>query len=185
MGWVVLRWGDIRGGLGPASRAKPRTADGVDGLVDWVEEHGMASGKSNQSGGLPIVQRILVTAVVVLVLSGAGYANAQRNVYRVSIMPGQATSIVIEVPMQRFGRSKSFAKELGLPVRCTISRPSSADGVRVSVLQTSHGLHKMRAKLRVAATADARPGKRKRSIEFTIDGEGDWPQATMVVKVGK
>ena len=90
--------------------------------------------------------------------------------------------------MQRFGRAKSFAKELGLPVRCKISRPSSApgnrsDGVRVSVLQTSHGLHKMRAKLRVSASSEARPGKHTRSIEFMIDGEGDWPEATIVVKV--
>lgn len=159
-------------------------------MVDWVEEHGMAGGKSNRSGGLPIVQRIVVALVVVLVLGGAGYAYTQRNVYRVSIMPGQATSITIEVPMQRFGRSKSFAKALGLPVRCTISRPSSApgnrsDGVRVSVLQTSHGLHKMRAKLRVSASGDAPPGKRTRSIEFTIDGRGDWPRATIVVKVRK
>ncbi len=158
--------------------------------ADRVEEAGMTGDKSNRSDGVPIVQRIVVTAVVVLLLGGAGYAYTQRNVYRVSIGPGEATTIMVEVPMQRFGRAKSFAKETGLPVRCEISRPSSApgnrsDGVRVSVLHTSHGLHKMRAKLRVSATAGARPGKRKRSIEFTIDGEGDWPRATMVVKVRK
>ncbi|MCH8261341.1 MAG: hypothetical protein IIC46_14175, partial [Planctomycetes bacterium] len=110
------------------------------------------------------------------------------NVYRVTIRPGEATTITVEVPMQRFGRAKSFAKELGLPVRCEVSRPSSApgnrsDGVRVSVLHTSHGLHKMRATLRVAATVGARRGRRTRIIEFTIDGEGDWPEATVVVKV--
>ena len=165
-----------------------QAADGVDGLVDWVEKNCMTGGKTKQSGGVPIIQRIVVAVVVVLVLGGAGYAYTQRNVYRVSIGPGEATTITIEVPMQRFGRAKSFAKELGLPVRCTISRPSSApgnrsDGVRLSVLETSHGLHKMRAKLRVSATAGARPGKRTRSIEFTIDGEGDWPEATIVVKV--
>ena len=142
-----------------------------------------------RSGGL-ILQRIVVAAVVVVVLGGVGYAYTQRNVYRVSIGPGKATSITIEVPMQRVGRSKSLAKELGLPVRCTISRPSSApgnrsDGVRLSVLQTSHGLHKMWAKLRVVAAVGARPGKRKRSIEFTINGEGDWPRATVVVTVRK
>ena len=138
-----------------------------------------------RSGGL-ILQRIVVAAVVVVVLGGVGYAYTQRNVYRVSIGPGKATSITIEVPMQRFGRSKSFAKELGLPVRCTISAPGNrSDGVRLSVLQTSHGLHKMWAKLRVVAAVGARPGKRKRSIEFTIDGEGDWPRATVVVTVRK
>ncbi len=134
---------------------------------------------------MPIVQRIVVAAVVVLLLGGVGYAYAQRNVYRVSIGPGEATTITIEVPMQRFGRSKSFAKESNLLVRCSISCPREADGVRMSVLQTSHGLHKMRARLRVSATAGARPGKRKRSIEFTIDGQGDWPRATVVVKVRK
>ena len=138
-----------------------------------------------RSGGL-ILQRIVVAAVVVVVLGGVGYAYTQRNVYRVSIGPGKATSITIEVPMQRFGRSKSFAKELGLPVRCTISAPGSrSDGVRLSVLETSHGLHKMWAKLRVVAAVGARPGKRKRHVEFTIDGEGDWPRATVVVTVRK
>ena len=92
--------------------------------------------------------------------------------------------------MQRFGRAKSFAKELGLPVRCKISRPSSAsapgsrsDGVRVSVLQTSHGLHKLRANLRVSASSEARPGKHTRTIEFMSDGDGDWPEAPIVEKV--
>ena len=169
-------------------RAKPRAANGVDGLVDWVEEAGMAGGTSNRSDERSVVGRIVVAAVVVLVLGGAGYAYTQRNVYRVSIGPGEATTIMVDVPMQRVGRAKSFAKELGLPVRCTISHPSSApgnksDGVRVSVLQTSHGLHKMWAKLRVSASSGAQPGKRTRHVEFTIDGEGDWPRATIVVKV--
>ncbi len=163
-----------------------QAASGVDGLVDWVEEAGMTGGTSNRADGRSIVGRIVVAAVVVLVLGGVGYAYTQRNVYRVSIGPGEATTITIEVPMQRFGRSKSFAKELGLPVRCTISAPGSrSDGVRLSVLETSHGLHKMWAKLRVVAAVGARPGKRKRHVEFTIDGEGDWPRATVVVTVRK
>ena len=165
-----------------------QAASGVDGLVDWVEEAGMTGGTSNRADGRSIVGRIVVAAVVVLVLGGAGYAYTQRNVYRVSIGPGEATTITIEVPMQRFGRAKSFAKELGLPVRCTISTPAPgirSDGVRVSVLETSHGLHKMRAKLRVSASGEARPGKHTRHVEFTIDGEGDWPRATIVVKVRK
>ena len=166
-------------------RAKPQAANGVDGLADWVEEAGMTGDKSNRSDGVPIVQRIVVAAVVVLVLGGAGYAYAQRNVYRVSIRPGEATTITVEVPMQRFGRAKSFAKESGLPVRCKISRPREVDSVRVSVLHTSHGLHKLRAKLRVSASGEARQGKRTRHVEFTIDGEGDWPRATVVVKVRK
>ncbi len=145
----------------------------------------MAGGKTKRSNGTSVVQRIVVAAVVVLVFGGAGYAYTQRNVYRVSIRPGEATTVTIEVPMQRFGRAKSFAKETGLPVRCEISRPSELDGVRVSVLHTSHGLHKMRAKLRVSASGNARSGKRKRHVEFTIDGEGDWPKATVVVKVKK
>ncbi len=143
----------------------------------------MAGGRLNRADRVPIVRRIVVAAVVVLVLGGAGYAYTQRNAYRVSIRPGEATTVTIEVPMQRFGRVKSFAKETGLPVRCEISRSSELDGVRVSVLHTSHGLHKMRAKLRVSASGGARPGRRKRHVEFTIDGEGDWPKATVVVKV--
>ena len=60
------------GGLRSASRAKPQAADGVEGVVDWVEKNSKAGGKTKQSGGTSVVQRIVVAAVVVLVLGGVG-----------------------------------------------------------------------------------------------------------------
>ena len=86
--------------------------------------------------------------------------------------------------MQHRGGSKSFARQRDLPVRCTVTGPGGhADDVRVSVVETGHRVHKMWAVLRVAADAAALPGRRTRSCEFTIDGQGGWPGATVVVNV--
>ena len=86
--------------------------------------------------------------------------------------------------MQRFGRTKSFAKEANLPVDCDVSaRRPDRGGVRVSVAETGHSLHILRAKLRITADPGARPGRTKRSVDFTIDGEGGWPTATVIVDV--
>ena len=98
----------------------------------------MSGGKTKQSGGSSIAGRIVVAAVVVFVLGGVGYGYAQRNVYRVTIGPGEATTIMVEVPMQRFGRAKSFAKELGLPVRCKISTPAHPFSLSTSAIGPSH-----------------------------------------------
>ncbi len=107
--------------------------------VDRVEKDGMTGGKTKQSGGTSVVGRIVVAAVVVFVLGGVGYGYAQRNVYRVSIGPGEATSITVEVPMQRFGWVKSFAKESNLPVRCEVSRPEQDSSDRLAPPATASG----------------------------------------------
>jgi hypothetical protein len=127
---------------------------------------------------------LAVATVILAIMSGAVYGYSQRNVHRVSIRPGEVTSITVEVPMQRFGRHKSFAKEANLPVDCEVSaHPAGQGGVRATVATTGHGLHMLRARLRVAADPGARPGRRKRSVDFVIDGEDGWPTATVVVDV--
>lgn len=102
-----------------------------------------------------LTQRLIGPVIVFVIILGLAYIYSQRNVYHVTIVPGDSTLLTIEVPMQRFGRSKSFAKERGLPMRCQITRPNSANSspndVRVVVVHTEHTLHKMRAKLRVSA----------------------------------
>ncbi len=79
------------------------------------------------------VPKIAVATVILAIVSGAGFGYSQRNIHRVSIRPGEVMSITVEVPMQRFGRTKSFAKEANLPVDCNVSaRRSNGGGVRVS-----------------------------------------------------
>jgi hypothetical protein len=130
------------------------------------------------------VPGIAVATVILAIVSGAVSGYTQRNVHRVSVRPGEVTSITVEVPMQRFGRNKSFAKEANLPVACDVSSHARDQrGVRVTVTNTDHSLHMLRARLRVAADPDAQPGRTKRSVHFTIDGEGGWPTATVVVDV--
>jgi len=129
--------------------------------------------------------RRLVTALVfAAVLAGSIYLFSQRHVYRLSVRPGGVGHVDVDVPMQRFGRSKSFAKELGLPVTCVVSQTTDDDpGVRISVVETGHSLHRLRARLRVEVGRNARPGPRRRSVDFTIDGQGGWPTATVIVRV--
>jgi hypothetical protein len=130
------------------------------------------------------VPRIAVATVVGAIAVGAVSGYSQRNVHRVSVRPGEVTSITVEVPMQRFGRNKSFAREANLPVDCDVSAHAHDQrGVRVTVSGTDHGVHMLRARLRVAADPGAQPGRTKRSVYFTIDGESGWPTATVVVDV--
>lgn len=129
------------------------------------------------------VQRLIGPIIVCVIIAGLVYAFSQRHVYHVTVTPGQSVSLTIEVPMQRFGRSKSFAKERGLPMRCKITRPSESDGVRVLVVNTEHTVHKMRANLRVSVGSQAQKSTHKWRADFELDGQGDWPQATIIVKV--
>ena len=140
------------------------------------------------------VQKLVLGSIVAALLGAAGYAYSQRHVHRVRVAPGTAAEVTIEIPMERFGGSKSFAKEIGLPVSCSIGIPDgdggrsggseNRGGVDVRVLETGHTIHVLRARLRVAAGDDARPGRRKRTVEMTIDGQGGWPTATLIIDVG-
>ena len=151
-------------------------------VVVIAEEYGVSARTPSQR--TRVVRRLVVLAVVAILAAGAVYLYSQRNVYRVALGPGEVAYLTVEVPMQRFGRPKSFAKQSGLPVRCTVSSPQgAAAGVHVSVVETGHKVHEMWAKLRIAADQSASRGRRRRSIEFTIDGKGDWPPATIIVAV--
>lgn len=130
-----------------------------------------------------LTQRLIGPAIVLVIILGFAYIYSQRNVYHITIVPGDSTLLTIEVPMQRFGRSKSFAKERDLPMRCKITRPDKPDDVRVVVVHTEHTVHKMRAKLNISANHKAPKSKHKWRADFELDGQGDWPQATIVVKV--
>lgn len=129
--------------------------------------------------------RLIGPVVIFIIITGAVYAYSQRNVYHTVIVPGESVSLTIEVLMQRFGRSKNFAKEEDLAVSCNISHPVTSDGVQVVVIKTEHTVHKMRALLRISASSNAPAGKRKRQAEFELEGEGNWPRATIVVNVQK
>ena len=132
----------------------------------------------------PLVRRLVTGLVLAAVVCGSIYLFSQRHVYRLSVRPGEVGHVDLDVPMQRFGRSKSFAKTTGLPVLCVVSQTSDEDpGVRFSILETGHSVHHLRAQLLVEVGPDARPGRRRRSIDFTIDGQGGWPTATVVVSV--
>lgn len=131
-----------------------------------------------------VLGRAVVLLVAAVLLGAGGFLYLDRNTYRVTLRPGERASVVVEIPMQRPGRTASFAKELGLPVRCSITSPAGeADGVRVSTLATGHKLHKMWAKVEVHALIDAAPGRRRRTLEFTIDGQDGWPRAALIATV--
>lgn len=130
-------------------------------------------------------RRLTVTLLVaVAVIVAVGYLFSQRHVFKASVRPDETTYIDVEVPMQRLGRTKSFAKERGLPVTCTVSRAGrDEEGVQVSVVETGHSVHRLRARLRIHAVHGVAPGRIRRSIEFAIDGHDGWPTATLVVDV--
>ena len=76
-----------------------------------AEEYGMSARTPSQRTRL--VRRLVVLAAVAILAAGAVYLYSQRNVYRVAIGPGEVAYLTVEVPMQRFGRAKSFAKRRG------------------------------------------------------------------------
>jgi hypothetical protein len=129
----------------------------------------------------PRFRRVVIAGVVAALVGGMVYLYSQRHVYRISVRPGEPAYVDVDVLMQRVGRSRSFAKERGLPVVCTVS--GGADGVRISVIETGHSLQRLRARLRVEARRETPPGRIRRAIDFTIDGQGDWPAAALVVTV--
>ncbi len=105
-----------------------------------------------QSRQRRVLRRLVVLAVVAILVAGAVYLYGRRSGYRVALGPGEVAYLTVEVPMQRFGRPKSFAKQSGQPVRCTVTSPEgAAASVHVSVVETGHKVHKMWAKLGIAA----------------------------------
>lgn len=125
----------------------------------------------------------LLLVIVAGVCSVFGFVYSRRNVHRVSVQPGHTTRLKVELAMQKDWRSKSFVKETGLPVRCRVISPGVSDQISVTVTRTGHGLHQLWAELEILAYSDAKRGTRERRLDFTINGEGDWPQPTIVIDV--
>ncbi len=151
-----------------------------------ADESGMGNSRADR---ILLVQKIVLAMFVLGALGGLTWTFVQRNTFTVSAAPGTMTSVRIVVPMQHAGGHKSFAKQRDLPVTCTITATGDygagpSGGIHLSVVATGHGLHKMWAQVRITIDADAPAGRHKRSCEFTIDGQGDWPIATLLVNVG-
>lgn len=125
----------------------------------------------------------LLLAIVACVGSIFGFVYIRRHVYRVNVKPGHTTRLKVELAMQKNWMSKSFVTELGLPVRCRVLTPGNADQVSLTVTGTGHGLHKLWAELEILAYSDAKSGTRERKLDFTINGQGGWPQATVIIEV--
>ena len=140
---------------------------------------------NSRADRIVLAQKIVLAMFVLGALGGLTWIFVQRNTFTVSAAPGTMTSVRIVVPMQHAGGHKSFAKQRDLPVTCTITATGgSSGGIHTSVVATGHGLHKMWAQVRITIDADAPAGRHEWSCEFTIDGQGDWPIATLLVNVG-
>ncbi len=127
-----------------------------------------------------VIQKLALTGIVVAAVLAAGWTYARRNVHHVTVRPGQLVFVTVELPMGQ----GSFAKEFDLPVECKVSAPGrDGAGVRIAVASTGHKVRKMWAKLGVSADRGLAAGTRKRSLEFTIDGQGGWPTVTLIVHV--
>lgn len=131
------------------------------------------------------VGRVAEVLFLIIALGAVtGFYLWQRNTHHVAVGPGEMVECKIEVAMQRLGEHKFYAKDVQLPVACTLVPATEPDdGVVALVTETGHGVHLMWANLQIAAAPNATPGTRKRRFEFTIDGHDDWPRATVVVQV--
>lgn len=127
--------------------------------------------------------RLILFVVLAGVVAAFGYAYSRRNVHHIHIAPGGSMEYRVDLAMQKAFHSKSFVEEMGLPVRCRVLGTGADDGMSVSVTATGHGIHRMWATLYVHALDDADPGTRIRLLDFTIDGDGGWPRATVYVHV--
>lgn len=127
--------------------------------------------------------RLIVLAVVAALLAGATWMLTRRHDVHLSLEPGEVRVVTIEVTLDKPLREKSFVKEFGLPVTCEIMPPSDGRDVVHAVLETSHSLRKLRARVRVAALDGAAPGRRTYRASFTIAGEGGWKQPRIIVDV--
>ena len=129
-------------------------------------------------------RKLRAVAVVVALVGGVVWAYQRRFTYHVTVRPGEAVTIVIEIPMQRLMEHKSWAQDRGLPVRCVIRDYDEGDPITISVLETGHQVHIMWARVRVSASDTAEPGEYKRwPISFMIADQGGWPEARVVAHV--
>ena len=130
------------------------------------------------------LRRLLGFLVMVFVLGGLSTLFMQRNTWRLTLAAGESQIIRVEIPMKRFTETGRFAKESGLPVKCRIIKtPDSRNAMRMAIIETGHTVHKMWARVHVIIPKSTLPGSYSQKIAFTIDGEGDWPEATIKVRV--
>lgn len=136
--------------------------------------------RPNKPVKIAIAFLVVILAVVILVV-----VVRKARAYRVSVEPGEQVVLTIQTPMQRPLEHKSYAKQPGLPVTCRlIPKSGNATGVSVKVINTGHRIHFISAEVQVTASPDASPGVNNYEAEFTIDGQGGWPRANLVVTVG-
>ena len=139
--------------------------------------------KDRKGSRLRRIQGIAVLGVLAIAMAGAlGWVYVGQHTYRVKLRPGETVTTHIEIPMTRHGVGRHFAKEFNLPVFCRVDAPGR-DGLQVSVTEAGHKISRMWATVVVRATYDATPGKRARRATFTIDGEGGWPVARLIIDV--
>ena len=125
----------------------------------------------------------LLLAIVTCVVLILGIVYSRRNVHRVRVQPGHTTRLKVELAMQKDWKSKNYVTDMGLPVRCRVITPGRSDQVSLTVTATGHGLHMLWAELEILAYSDAKPGTRERKLDFTINGQGGWPQAKVIIEV--
>jgi len=122
---------------------------------------------------------------IALIVLAAMYLWFQRGrVFSCELAAGQKHVIRIDTPMQQAFTHKSYAKQLGLPVGCRIAAQlGNHSGVSTQVIRTGHTVHWLWAEVEVTASAAVVPNVHVYTASFTIDGKGDWPQATLQVRV--
>lgn len=143
----------------------------------------MRQRKASSTSRTALRNRLILWLVVLGITTGFAYAYVQRNVHHIHLSPGQSVEYRVELAMQKTFASKNFVKEMGLPVICRIKGSNTSDRVSMSIMETGHGIHRLWAKLSIHASDAAKPGRRMRLLDFTIEGRNDWPQVTVYVHV--
>ena len=143
----------------------------------------MRQRQASRSSRTAFRDRLILWLVVLGITTGFAYAYSQRNVHHIHLSPGQTVEYRVNLPLQRTFHSKSYVQAMGLPVICLIKGSTPEDQTSVTVTDTGHGLQRMWARISLHAELNARPGKRLRLLDFTINGVSDWPQVQVYVHV--
>ena len=129
-----------------------------------------------------LVGRLALATGVLCLIGLALWLYAQRHVYKIDVPPGEANEQLIEVPMQRGAEHKRFARER-LPVTCRIQHENGPRDILVDVMETSHTVHQLHARVRVSVPRGAKTGRRVYRADFKIGDVGGWPTARLLVNV--
>ena len=143
----------------------------------------MRQRQASRSSRTAFRDRLILWLVVLGITTGFVYAYSQRNVHHIHLSPGQSVEYRVNLPLQRAFHSKNYAQEMGLPVNCRIKGSNRRDQISVTARETGHGLNRMWAILSLHAAPNARPGRRLRLLDFSINGVSDWPRVQVYVHV--